>query len=585
MKKLVYYIGVAAFALASLTSCTLDAESYVEKTPDNFPQGEDDLTQALAGVYNNLLVAGSNPQFTFFYLSQLASDDALGGGGPNDLLMQAEDLIMNNGSDATQQFWIDRYSGISRANGLIASIDNVDLGEEAKAQALGEAKFLRAFFYYELASMYGNVPLTLTTEEAKPVQPTAAQLWGQILQDLYEAASAMPAKTRTDGRVDKYTAEAMLGRAWLFYTGMYCNGDDLAAMTSTNYNPLTSVALPNGETLTKEQVIALVDDCVANSGRELNVDFRNLWAYTNRYTIKDYPAMANATDKNGNALKWAEDDNAVNNEVLFAIKFNKLADWGNVAMTGYSNQWALHFGVRTAPLFPFGTGWGAGPVAPNLNEDWKAAEPGDLRRESTILDMTKMDGFTLGTEFCQETTLFGMKLSPIQAKEDGKTWCCFENLMYADGSWTSGSDNYQLNNIHDLVLIRFADVLLMQSELKGDVSGINKVRARAGLSPIAAYSLQALQNERRWELAMEGIRWNDIRRWHIAADALAKQQNVTVYYNGIEGLNKEHGGGYKARYNATAGFFKIPESQVALSEGGITQNPGWEGSDTQYSAW
>ena len=63
------------------------------------------------------------------------------------------------------------------------------------------------------------------------------------------------------------------------------------------------------------------------------------------------------------------------------------------------------------------------------------------------------------------------------------------------GNWdTSGENNFQLSNIHDLVLIRFADVLLMQSELKEDASGINKVRARAGLPAINGYSLQALQN-------------------------------------------------------------------------------------------
>lgn len=89
-----------------------------------------------------------------------------------------------------------------------------------------------------------------------------------------------------------------------------------------------------------------------------------------------------------------------------------------------------------------------------------------------------------------------------------------------------------MNNIHDLVLIRFADVLLMQSELKKDVAGINEVRKRAGLNPIAAYSEEALRNERRWELACEGIRWNDLRRWHIAAAALEKQNGVAVYYCG-----------------------------------------------------
>ncbi len=88
-----------------------------------------------------------------------------------------------------------------------------------------------------------------------------------------------------------------------------------------------------------------------------------------------------------------------------------------------------------------------------------------------------------------------------------------------------------MDNIHDLVLIRFADVLLMQSELKGDATGMNKVRERAGL-PAIGYSLQALQNERRWELALEGTRWNDIRRWHIAAAALQKQIGTPIYIAG-----------------------------------------------------
>ena len=101
--------------------------------------------------------------------------------------------------------------------------------------------------------------------------------------------------------------------------------------------------------------------------------------------------------------------------------------------------------------------------------------------------------------------------------------------MYGTDGWAQGSENLQLNNIHDLVLIRFADVLLMQSELKENTDGINRVRERAGLSPISSYSLQALQNERRWELAFESIRWNDIRRWHIAAAALEKQTNVKIY--------------------------------------------------------
>jgi hypothetical protein len=143
--------------------------------------------------------------------------------------------------------------------------------------------------------------------------------------------------------------------------------------------------------------------------------------------------------------------------------------------------------------------------------------------------------------------------------------------------------NFQTSNIHDLVLLRFADVLLMQSELKEDVSGINKVRARAGLSPIGSYSLKALQDERRWELAFEGVRWNDIRRWHIAAEALEKQTGQPTYSRGKADVNSAHNGGYKTRYNATAGFQKMPENQVL--QGRVAQNEGWKGSDSEYQGW
>ena len=125
----------------------------------------------------------------------------------------------------------------------------------------------------------------------------------------------------------------------------------------------------------------------------------------------------------------------------------------------------------------------------------------------------------------------------------------------------------------------------MQSELKEDVSGINRVRARAGLPAISSYSLKALQDERRWEFAGEGIRWNDIRRWHIAADCLDKQAGVDIHYLGNAGKNYAQKGGYKARYNATAGFFKIPEQAIDLSSGSMTQNPGWSGTEGQYTGW
>ena len=588
-----------------LASCDIDnVENIGEMSSSQFPKTDADAEAVLAGVYQNLNEIHANPQMSFLYNACLASDDQLGGGGTNDKLMQAEDLLMNYNADMTNQYYADRYKGISRANTLIEVLEGSEgMSEDVKNQAIGEAKFLRAFYYYELASMYGNVPLVRNAAEADNKQGDVKVLWGQILQDLRDAASSMPAENSLNssrtGHADKYAAEAMLGRAWLFYTGMYCNGTTVADMVSTTYNPLTSVELPDGTTLTKQDVIGYIDDCVNNSGYSLVGDFRNLWAYTNSKTINDYPYTA------GKGLAWVENDNGINPEALFAIKFNKQASWSTTI--GYSNGYALHFGVRGGQdvknTFPFGQGWGAGPVAPNLVKDWQVAEPNDIRLKATVCDVNdkqEMPNYARGgwADFVQETDYYAKKWSPIACKNDGtipgsdgnpapEYAFCFETCMYGMTGGQQGGygNNFQLDNIHDQVLIRFADVLLMQSELKEEVSGINKVRARAGLNPIAAYSLKALQDERRWEFACEGIRWNDIRRWHIASTALDKQEGQDIYYCGSPAKNEaaNHNGGYSTRYKATAGFQKMPDTQVAL--GTVVQNEGWTGADSEYGGW
>ena len=572
-----------------MTSCDIDnVENVGELASGTFPVTEADGMAALAGIYENLNATHANPQESFIYNAALASDDHLGGGGDNDFLMQAEDLLCNHGTDMTNDFYKQRYEGINRANSLIEALPNCSLEEDVRNKYMGEAKFLRAFYYYELASMYGNVPVRTVPGGELLKQGNIDDPWKQILQDLRDAVALLPAAKTADsqaGHVDKYAAQALLGRAWLFYSGMFCNGTTIADMTSTNYNEdaIKSVELPDGTTLSKEDVIAAIDDCVNNSGYSLVPDFRNLWAYTNRCTVEDYDYTA------GQGLSWVENDNGINPESMFAIKFNRLASWDPTI--GYANGIALHFGVRGGQkygnTFPFGQGWGAGPVAPNLVSDWKAAEPNDMRLDATIQDWTTSETYNYGgwADFVQETDFYGKKWAPISAKNDnvdGGYSCTFENVMYP-GQWIQGAENMQLNNIHDLVLIRFADVLLMQSELKKDVTGINLVRARAGLNPIAAYSLKALQDERRWEFACEGIRWNDIRRWHIAAAALEKQTNQPTYWRGKPDTNKAHNGGYAARYNATAGFQKMPDTQISM--GTVVQNDGWTDAQSEYASW
>ena len=126
----------------------------------------------------------------------------------------------------------------------------------------------------------------------------------------------------------------------------------------------------------------------------------------------------------------------------------------------------------------------------------------------------------------------------------------------------------------------------MQSELKEDATGLNRVRARSNLAPIA-YSLEAIKNERRWEFAFESIRWWDLLRWsgpslEEAGEALNKQKGFTALNAGVEVpmVNFD----YKARLKQTQGYWAIPQTEIDLSDGLFEQNPGW-GPEALFSSW
>lgn len=607
MNKIYKYIGVAAMAITCLSSCDLDSMSMTEKDTSNFPTTKDDCQQALAGVYANLNGYSDSPQFTFLFNSLLASDDMLGGGGGNDQSTQAQDMLKNYGTDMTKSFFLQRYQGINRANTLLEALDNVSMNEDDKNDTKGQLLFLRAFNYYELASMYNKVPLVLTAKVPDDlIPPSAAKLWGQILLDLKQACDLLPAKNNhNNGNVDKYCAEAMLGRAWLYYTGMYCNGEDIKDLTSTNYKPLESVTLADGSTLTKQNVISYIDDCVNNSGYSLVTDYRSLWAYSNKYTVNDFYKTK------GSGITWCQDDengsiNAADTENMFAIKFNKLAAWSNAAggnNIGYCNYYCTFFGLRgdqdVANTFPFGQGWGAGPVAPNLVQDWESASPKDdkgnvkdIRLNASVQILADLPNYQKAgggwKDYKQETDYANMKLGPVCCKTDDKGqggyYKVFEYAMYGTDGWLNA--DAKTSNIHDLVMIRFADVLLMQAELKEEVtSGLRAIMKRAGYSDAdipGTYSLDLIKNQRRFELAFEGTRWNDIRRWHIAAAALDRQNGCKIYTDGTEDTNVS---GYGARYEETAGFQKIPETEITNSNNQMTQNPGFTDANSNYTGW
>ena len=578
MKKIFAY-GLTA--LLALTSCEdfLDSQNYSGKDSSNFPKTEKDVNQMIASVYEASFYQPYKGNDVGQYLTwaNLASDDMYGGGGSDDKATQALDHFMYNNNTQMESLWKAAYMAINRANSALAAVDNV-ANEEVRKQAKGELLFMRAFNYFDLVKCFGNVPMVeaaptnVAEAQTAPAQVAPEVIYSKIGADLKEAWETMPAYPYDGwsklqyGQVTKWAAGALLARVYLFYTGFFKQS-----------------SLPAGEgSVDDAYVKKVLDDIVANSGHDLLADYRSLWPYANSATKADYDFVSDLGET------WSEG----NKEVILAINYKYLPDWSGTELH-QGNQYALFFGIRNGgwgdgecflkgkpgSVYPFGTGWGCGPVTPNFYEDWKTAEPNDKRREASVLEFPSDFDWSNTANWMEATGLHQKKMVAVRC--DGGEYMSFCAKLWGGGE----KGHFQASHCQSLPLIRYADVLLMRSELYQDASkGMDQVRARAGLAS-KPYTLENLQNERRWELAFEGYRWDDTRRWGITESVLAKQLGGAIHNDGAATVMKDQGDGYVARYKATNGYYRIPQAQIDLSGGAYKQNAGWDGTTGYYSQW
>jgi starch-binding outer membrane protein, SusD/RagB family len=553
MKKLLFIALIAtAFIFQSCGDKFLETKNLYEKLDVDYYKTPSDINEALIAAYAKLAAdAGGNDQIL---MANLMSDDCLSGGGQADYTFHDLDhFTQSAGVDIYLTFWKQAYTGIFRSNMILSRFKQaVYTDKTARAQAYGEASFLRGYYYMKLAQFFGNVPLITEPSPVNYPKASADSLFGQIAFDFKAAIDSMSNTKFTDlpvenlGHATKWAAEGMMARAFLFYTGKYNK---------------TEIALPGGGKITKDQVIAWIDDCVANSGHGLTPDFRNYWPYS--YANVDYPYAKN------NNLSWIGDDNK-NIETVFAVKYSAFGGYGSPNLISYCNQLALYSALREQPkLVPWGNGWGAGPVNPKL---WSSFEDNDLRKKGSIIDITDPEEGNVSTDYIwggqnangvEETGFAQKKYTPIVINTASGIRSMFFVLY-------GGANDMQLWSMQDEVLLRFSDILLMGAELGSSKAQeyYDKVRTRAGLST-KTVSLANIKDERRHELAFEGIRYFDLLRWHDEEAALADVKDFTVKNVGVEG---SYSTGYRPETN---GFLPIPESQISLSEKVLVQNPGW----------
>ena len=598
MKNTIKYISALVLASLMFAGCEkfLDTVSYTESNTSNYPASAQDAMQLVTGIYAALNQASYEPSAHSFIANLTMSDECFGGGGQDDYEIQAYDHFLYFEPNAQLDFWTPYYSGITRANMAIASLDKVE-DEELRNQLLGEAWFLRSYFLFDLTQQFGEIPLVATVptsvSEAAvyPAPGTIEEIYGNIAAGLKKAIEIMPSKKWNEcvsglRHATKWDAEALLARVYLFYTGFYSDKEGKSITTLPMVDLETWEV--TSETVGKDYVVSKLEDCIANSGHSLVSDFRLMWPYMN---IATKPQYAYAKDIPGN---WITDD--VNPEEMFSICYSNVAE-----SSRNRNKFDQYLGVRkrsnyNVNAFPFSRGYGMATVNPYVWDQWEIEEPGDIRKAASIYsveeEMADPSKYSWGNDNQMEESGYWQKKYQAWGFMQGSTFYYeFSSIPEYGGG---GSDLGRGHSPQNVQIIRFADVLLMHSELTdgkaiyNGKSGMNAVRARVGLAD-KAYSVDALRMERKHELAFEGIRYNDMRRYGKAYCLAALKTQLGQPIRNAGGswiVMKDQGAGYEARYNATWGFRPFPASEVLLSAGVLNQNPGWTDAGTaQYTNW
>lgn len=175
---------------------------------------------AITGVYNAASFVSTENHLWVF--GDVASDDATKGGlaGDQSDIQFIDEFSYSRNNGSLEKIWKHYYEGISRANYLLYYSPGIDMNEDLKSRILGEAKFLRAYFNFNLVNIFGEIPIKLNPpinpdEINKPKSPIA-NVYAQIEKDLTEAIAAIGTKDKEIGRVTKGAAWGLLAKTFIY---------------------------------------------------------------------------------------------------------------------------------------------------------------------------------------------------------------------------------------------------------------------------------------------------------------------------------------------------------------------------------
>ncbi|MDL2222079.1 RagB/SusD family nutrient uptake outer membrane protein [Parabacteroides sp. OttesenSCG-928-N08] len=536
MKNIVYKSILLILVVMLLPSCDdfLKHTPYGEPTSNDFWSTEEDLQSALDAFYDYTYREGITGRGIYWF--ENCSDDLVTGrANVNADACKNFQMGASSGLDV-KETWKYMYIMVAMANDIIRNVPGItSVSETMKNNALGQAYFFRAYGYLWLAPWYadngpnGGLPIMteeVTVDELDMARPASVlENYDMMIDDLRKAGELLPSFSQLTE--DNY-GRPYKTAAWAFAAR--------AALYAAQY-----------DSKYYSTVIEMCDKVINLQGgdkRGLFPDFKNLFHMDNNFS----------------------------EEYIYSILGNEL-DGPKFHGMGFQNG---GFGIHNT--------WGY--FQPTV-ELYKAFEPGDVRRDVTILSPGQHITFIGNdiqwavnpSEISSTTGLTGRKFMSIFEPAD-----CIGKTVN-----TSGNNH---SNRLGTVVMRYADILLMKAEAliwtkgEGDAEAINllnQIRKRAGLPENSKATKAQLKNERRCELALEFLpsRHYDLVRWGDAQSVYAKPlHGFKVHLKQVDGVNMvdqlEEIEAWPARnFNPNVHHvFPIPADQVARGKN-LTQNQGY----------
>jgi len=539
-------IGLACALLFVLAGCS---EDFLERSPSdqvsstNFFTQEKDLVYAVNAVYASI---GFNSwETTYGYSTDLLRIENLTDNALDHHSWNAGFRLADGTASAYDWYvehrWRERYRGIQRVNRIFEGADGVsDINAEKKARLLAEAKFLRAYFYFDLVYLFGDVPYitnSLTPDEAAESTRTAKQtILDAMLTDLTAAATDLPTSYSSDnlGRVTKGAALSLKARILLYQEKW---GE--AATTAKEVMDLAVYTIyPSYQEMFTYKGI---------NNSEVIFDLQEMHEKQWNFTLQNYGPNSVGGWSSGCPLQSLVDTYECTD--------------GNT--------------IDVSPLFD--------PNDPYANRDPRLTHsilyPGHDWRGGVFNSIP-------GATYPGKEIIAGDDLTDGTGGQWNKTATGYNWLKYISEDDVDNGD-YWNGAIH-FILIRYAEILLTYAEAKienDDIDqsvydAINEVRQRPDVNmPLITTGKSKEQlrtivrRERRVELAFEGLRLMDIRRWKIAENVMPGVPEGLTYTDPNSGEEVTLSWGERTFNPNKHYLWPIPQTEIDISH--LEQNPGW----------